>query len=49
MMLECDLELFGRVFLLQTPAEVYMCISSHETRIHRVVQGLQAARPALPS
>ena len=48
MMLECELELFSRVFLPANANESTR-ISLPETRIHGVGQGLQATHPALSS
>ena len=47
MMLECNLELLVGCFCLQTGKSMH--ISSHETRVHRLAQGLQATHLVLLS
>ena len=46
MMLECNLEDTVQCFCLNASKSRRTCISSHETRVHRVAQGVQATHPS---
>ena len=48
MLLEYNLELFGRVFLLAN-ASKNICICSHEAIVRGIAQDLQTTLPVIPS